>query len=82
MVDVRLPAAAADAELLGARLPTTPNTWVATGAGRAIWLGPDEWLLTSTAHAPDELDGPGTRNGRNRSVGPSSTSPRSGSACG
>ena len=56
MVDVRLPAAAADAELLGARLPTTPNSWVATGVGRIIWLGPGEWLLTSTAHAPDELE--------------------------
>jgi sarcosine oxidase subunit gamma len=56
MVDVRLPTAAVDAELLGARLPTTPNTWVASSAGRAIWLGPDEWLLTSTAHTPDELD--------------------------
>ncbi|MGS0686245.1 sarcosine oxidase subunit gamma [Nakamurella sp. GG22] len=56
MVDVRLPTAAAGAELLGARLPTTPNTWVATSAGRAIWLGPDEWLLTSAAHTPDALD--------------------------
>ncbi len=56
MVDVRLPTAAVDAELLGARLPTTPNTWVATSAGRAIWLGPNEWLLTSAAHSPEELE--------------------------
>jgi sarcosine oxidase, subunit gamma len=27
-------------------LPTTPNTWVPRGSGRAIWLGPDEWLVT------------------------------------
>ncbi len=33
-----------------------PNTWVPTDAGRAIWLGPDEWLLTSTAEAPEELE--------------------------
>jgi sarcosine oxidase, subunit gamma len=37
-------------------LPTTPNTWVPIDTGRAIWLGPDEWLLTSTAEAPDELE--------------------------
>jgi sarcosine oxidase subunit gamma len=57
MVDVRLPADVSGAEVLGTLLPTTPNTWVATAAGRAIWLGPDEWLLTSTAQAPDELTG-------------------------
>ena len=55
MVDVRLPAGVSGTELLGTVLPTTPNTWVATAAGRAIWLGPDEWLLTSTAHDPEEL---------------------------
>jgi sarcosine oxidase subunit gamma len=57
MVDVRLPADVSGTELLGTRLPTTPNTWVAKAAGRAIWLGPNEWLLTTTAHAPDELTG-------------------------
>ncbi len=57
MVDVRLRADVSGTELLGTRLPTTPNTWEANGAVRAIWLGPDEWLLTSTAHAPDELTG-------------------------
>jgi len=57
MVDVRLPADVSGTELLGARLPTTPNTWEANDAVRAIWLGPDEWLLTSTAHTPDELTG-------------------------
>lgn len=55
MVDVRLPATAADAELLGIALPTTSNTWVATSLGRAIWLGPGEWLLTSTVHDPDDF---------------------------
>jgi sarcosine oxidase subunit gamma len=57
MVDVRLPAQVSGAELLGARLPTTPNTWVAAAAGRAIWLGPDEWLLSSTEYVPEELTG-------------------------
>jgi sarcosine oxidase, subunit gamma len=42
MADVRADAATAPA--LG--LPTTPNTWVGRGGGRAIWLGPDEWLVT------------------------------------
>jgi sarcosine oxidase subunit gamma len=49
-VDVRLGAP----ELLD--LPAQPDTWVPTGSGRAVWLGPDEWLLTSTAEAPDELE--------------------------
>ncbi len=60
MVDVRLgtigtldPAAS---ERLKIDLPTVPNTWVPTDAGRALWLGPDEWLVTSTAEAPEELE--------------------------
>lgn len=56
MVDLRLPAPASDDTVLGAPLPVTPNTWVAAGWGRAVWLAPDEWLLTSTGHAPDELE--------------------------
>jgi sarcosine oxidase subunit gamma len=55
MVDVRLPADAPSTALLATGLPTTPNTWEATGAGRAIWLAPNEWLVTGTAHTPDEL---------------------------
>jgi sarcosine oxidase, subunit gamma len=51
MVDVRLDPAGAPA--LG--LPTTPSTWVARGDGRAIWLGPDEWLVTSPSRRPPEL---------------------------
>jgi sarcosine oxidase subunit gamma len=51
MVDVRLDPAGAPA--LG--LPTTPSTWVARGDGRAIWLGPDEWLVTSPSQRPQEL---------------------------
>ena len=40
----------------GVDLPTVPNTWVSTDSGLAVWLGPDEWLLTSTAEAPEELE--------------------------
>jgi len=54
MVDVRLGAEAA--ARLDVDLPTVPNTWVPVGAGRAVWLGPDEWLLTSTTEALDELE--------------------------
>jgi sarcosine oxidase, subunit gamma len=41
---------------LGTHLPPVPNTWTPSGAGRAIWLGPDEWLLTSPTEAPEELE--------------------------
>lgn len=40
----------------GAALPTTPNTWVPAGDGRLVWLGPDEWLLTSPGTAPEALE--------------------------
>ena len=33
------------AEALGFALPVIPNTVAATGDRRALWLGPDEWLL-------------------------------------
>jgi sarcosine oxidase, subunit gamma len=58
MVDVRLGTAGTDeaAAWPGVALPTVPNTWVPTDAGRAVWLGPDEWLLTSTAEGPEELE--------------------------
>jgi sarcosine oxidase subunit gamma len=57
MVDVRLGSVGGDvAERMGLDLPTVPNTWVPTETGRAVWLGPDEWLLTSTAEAPEELE--------------------------
>ncbi|MCZ2848571.1 sarcosine oxidase subunit gamma [Modestobacter sp. VKM Ac-2978] len=54
MAVVRLGAAASEA--LGAGLPTVPNTWAQHGTGRAVWLGPDEWLLSSTTEAPEELE--------------------------
>ncbi|SDD23016.1 sarcosine oxidase subunit gamma [Geodermatophilus telluris] len=58
MVDVRLGTVGPGASTaLGVDLPTAPNTWVPAGAGRAVWLGPDEWLLTSPTEAPEELEG-------------------------
>ncbi|SET12167.1 sarcosine oxidase subunit gamma [Geodermatophilus poikilotrophus] len=57
VVDVRLGTVGAEASAaLGVDLPTAPNTWVPTGTGRAVWLGPDEWLLTSTTETPEELE--------------------------
>lgn len=47
-VDPSGPGARAAESLLGVDLPTTPNTWVAAGDKTVIWLGPDEWLVTST----------------------------------
>jgi sarcosine oxidase, subunit gamma len=53
MVDIRL---AAPSERLGIDLPTVPNTWVPTQDGRLVWLGPDEWLLTSERERPEDLE--------------------------
>ena len=55
-VDPAGPAAADVARHLGAELPTTPSTWVEAGGVRSIWLGPDEWLVTSPDRAPRELE--------------------------
>ncbi len=57
MVDVRLAEPGPHARaMLGVDLPTAPNTWVPAGTGRAAWLGPDEWLLSSTTESPEELE--------------------------
>ena len=57
MVDVRLRAVGAEASAaLGVELPMAPNTWAPAGTGRAVWLGPDEWLLSSTTGTPEELE--------------------------
>src|SRR3712207_67290 len=57
MADVRLGSVGREASAaLGVDLPTAPNTWVPAGTGRAVWLGPDEWLLSSTAQTPEELE--------------------------
>jgi sarcosine oxidase, subunit gamma len=57
MADIRLGAVGPEARTrLGVDLPTAPNTWEPTGTGRAVWLGPDEWLLSSTTEAPEDLE--------------------------
>ncbi|WP_380160522.1 sarcosine oxidase subunit gamma [Kineococcus sp. R86509] len=43
------PGAAVVAGILGADLPVKNNTWTCTERGRAVWLGPDEWLVTEPA---------------------------------
>ena len=50
-VDIRLdPADAARVEPLpGLRLPLTPNRVTTAGDPRALWLGPDEWLVLAPA---------------------------------
>ena len=44
------------ARVLGPALPTRPNTWVDTADGQIIWLGPDEWLVTSAVAPPEVLE--------------------------
>jgi sarcosine oxidase, subunit gamma len=60
MVDLRLdpadPAAADVGSYLGVDLPTTPCTWVESGRMQVIWLGPDEWLVTSPSQTAQELE--------------------------
>ena len=60
MVDLRVdpagPAAADVAVLLGIDLPTAPSTCVETDTMRVIWLGPDEWLVTSAFRTPQQLE--------------------------
>lgn len=65
MVDVRVrapgPGAVAAAGVLGVELPTEACTYAADGDTAAIWLGPDEWLITTTlisktASAGEELE--------------------------
>lgn len=59
-VDVRLDAkgAAADAvgPALGLTLPTEPGTVERAGESRALWLGPDEWLLVGPPGGARELE--------------------------
>jgi sarcosine oxidase subunit gamma len=60
MIDVRLdpagPAAADVGSYLGVDLPTAPSTWVETDRVQVIWLGPDEWLVTTSFHTAQELE--------------------------
>jgi sarcosine oxidase, subunit gamma len=60
MADLRVdptgPAAAAVAEYLDVALPTAPSTYVESETATAIWLGPDEWLITSPFRTPEGLE--------------------------
>ncbi|MFH5208246.1 sarcosine oxidase subunit gamma [Antrihabitans sp. NCIMB 15449] len=53
MIDLRSDAAGADtvAARIGFQLPTAASTYTVGGDIAAIWLGPDEWLITSTVDA-------------------------------
>jgi sarcosine oxidase, subunit gamma len=55
-VDAAGPGGAAVESALGSALPVEPNTWTSTPDGQIIWLGPDEWLVTSKISRPHELE--------------------------
>ncbi|QSE93712.1 sarcosine oxidase subunit gamma [Rhodococcus pseudokoreensis] len=56
-VDPSGPGGAAAGTALGVDLPTTPSTRVDNGAVAAVWLGPQEWLITTRSQSPEELEG-------------------------
>jgi sarcosine oxidase, subunit gamma len=57
MVDVRLGSVPPETRTrLGVDLPTIANTWIPADGGRVVWLGPDEWLLSSTTETPEEFE--------------------------
>jgi sarcosine oxidase, subunit gamma len=60
VVDLRVdpagPGAHAVARSLGSALPREPNTWTDLGDGQIIWLGPDEWLVTSSSTDPETFE--------------------------
>src|SRR5688572_7970530 len=51
MLDLRVdpegPGASVASAILGLALPTTPSTSVRTDTLTAIWMAPDEWLITA-----------------------------------
>jgi sarcosine oxidase, subunit gamma len=56
-VDPSGPGAIAAAEVLGVgALPTIASTTATDADTTVIWFGPDEWLVTSTGLAPEELE--------------------------
>lgn len=60
MVDLRAdpdgPAATQAAAILGLELPTTPSTYVTNDTLTAIWMGPDEWLITGGTRSAATLE--------------------------
>jgi sarcosine oxidase, subunit gamma len=57
-VDLRIDPAGADvvADAVGGTLPDRPDTWTPLPDGLAVRLGPDEWLLTSSAARPEDWE--------------------------
>jgi sarcosine oxidase, subunit gamma len=60
MVDLRVdpdgPAASRASAILGVELPTTPSTYVSDDTLTAIWMGPDEWLITAGTRSAATLE--------------------------
>jgi len=50
------PAASQASAILGLELPTTPSTYVSNGTLTAIWMGPDEWLITAGTRSAATLE--------------------------
>ncbi|AXB42758.1 sarcosine oxidase subunit gamma [Amycolatopsis albispora] len=55
-VDPAGPGAEAVGRALGTALPVEPNTWTHTTDGQVVWLGPDEWLVTSSTAQPQQFE--------------------------
>jgi sarcosine oxidase subunit gamma len=55
-VDPAGPGGSAASNILGVDLPTTPSTCIEGDAATAIWLGPDEFLITTRSQAPEEVE--------------------------
>ena len=55
-LDPKSPAAGAVGVALGLDLPTDPNTVTTHGNLTALWLGPDEWLLTAPPGTAADLE--------------------------
>lgn len=55
-VDPAGPGAQAVRRVLGLDLPTTPATSAGAAQTSAIWLGPQEWLVTSRSISPSTLE--------------------------
>ncbi|MCW4355724.1 sarcosine oxidase subunit gamma [Hoyosella sp. YIM 151337] len=51
-VDPSGPGGRAASGTLGVELPTTPSTCVTHGGTTVVWMGPEEWLVTSASPAP------------------------------
>lgn len=60
MVDLRADpdgtAASRASAILELALPTTPSTYVSNDTVTAIWMGPDEWLITAGTRSAAELE--------------------------